>query len=300
MLLLQHGRPLRPGGLRLGDAGRVRRLGGHGRGARDTNTRARSCWPSSGGSSTTTSRSPTATRAAWASCGRTLASERAGRRPVRARPAGQGGRPRAAEGSLIRLRGPSRPGRAAGRAAPPGAARRGPRPGPSGGARGADPVPAVRAIALRAACGLGGTEAWRAGGVGARRPQRGGPARRARGPLARRPGRAATRRLAALAASPIPSERAWAARVVGEAASSRVPPRSSATLLSDPSPAVRRAALAAAGRARERTLWPAVADGLGDRRLRERRGGGPQPGRRRRGRRPRSLPGRWRRRAVGA
>jgi hypothetical protein len=55
--------------------------------------------------------------------------------------------------------------------------------------------------------------------------------------------------------------------VAGEAAH----PESSAvlaTLLADPSPVVRRAALAAAGRTRARALWPSVGAALGDRRLR--------------------------------
>jgi HEAT repeat protein len=55
--------------------------------------------------------------------------------------------------------------------------------------------------------------------------------------------------------------------VAGEAAHPESAPVL-ATLLADPSPVVRRAALAAAGRARARALWPSVAAALGDRRLR--------------------------------
>jgi hypothetical protein len=142
----------------------------------------------------------------------------------------------------------------------------GPALGPVSARAATDPVPAVRAIALRAACGAGGGEAWARAAAALDDPT----AEVRRGALVgllRAGHDVATSRLTVLVASANPSERAWAARVVGEAASAG-PPAVLSTLLSDPSPAVRRAALAAAGRARERTLWPSVADGLGDRRLR--------------------------------
>jgi HEAT repeat protein len=129
-----------------------------------------------------------------------------------------------------------------------------------------DPVPAVRAVAIRAVCALAGREAWALAVKALDDPS----AEVRRGALVGllRVGHDAARdRLVTLAASKVPAERAWAARVAGEAASSGMVVLLS-TLLSDPAPGVRRAALAAAGRARQRTLWPAVAEALGDRRLR--------------------------------
>ena len=128
-------------------------------------------------------------------------------------------------------------------------------------------MPAVRAVALRAVCRRAGKASDGAGRRRARRSEPRGPARRAGGPARASATSAARARVAALAASPAPSDRAGAARVAGEAATRRSAALLSA-LLADPSPVVRRAAVAAAGRARERTLWPPVADALGDRRLR--------------------------------
>jgi len=129
-----------------------------------------------------------------------------------------------------------------------------------------DPVPAVRAVAVRAMCRGAGPEAL-ALAVAALDDASLEVRRGALVGLLGVGHDAARDRLATLAASPTPSERAWAARVAGEAAhteSSAV----LATLLADPSPAVRRAALAAAGRTRARALWPSVGAALGDRRLR--------------------------------
>jgi HEAT repeat protein len=129
-----------------------------------------------------------------------------------------------------------------------------------------DPVPAVRAVAVRAVCRHAGTEAI-ALAVAALDDA---SAEVRRGALVGLLGighDAARQRLARLAASPSPAERAWSARVAGEAAHAESS-AALATLLADPSPVVRRAAVAAAGRARARTLWPAVVDALGDRRLR--------------------------------
>ena len=130
----------------------------------------------------------------------------------------------------------------------------------------ADPVPAVRAVAVRAACRHAGSEAM-ALAVAALDDASPEVRRGAMVGLLGVGHDAARERLARLAASPSPADRAWSARVAGEAAH----PESSAALaalLADPSPVVRRAAVAAAGRARDRTLWPSVAAALGDRRLR--------------------------------
>jgi hypothetical protein len=130
----------------------------------------------------------------------------------------------------------------------------------------ADPVPAVRAVALRAACRHAGSEGM-ALAVAALDDASPEVRRGAMVGLLGIGHDAARDRLARLAASPSPADRAWSARVAGDAAH----PESAATLvalLADPSPVVRRAAVAAAGRARDRTLWPSVAEALGDRRLR--------------------------------
>jgi len=129
-----------------------------------------------------------------------------------------------------------------------------------------DPVPVVRSVALRAMCRRPGTEAV---ALAVAALDDASPEVR-RGALVGLLGighDTARDRLSRLAASSTPKERAWAARVAGETGD----PGSSVVLLSllaDPSPVVRRAALAAAGRARARALWPAVAAALGDRRLR--------------------------------
>jgi CRP-like cAMP-binding protein len=79
-------------------------------------------------------------------------------------------------------------------------------------------------------------------------------------------------RLAAVARSPAPADRAWAARVLGEVGEVAAPTATVVgplgSLLNDSSTTVRRAAFAAAGRARARPLWASVLEGLGDRRLR--------------------------------
>jgi HEAT repeat protein len=129
-----------------------------------------------------------------------------------------------------------------------------------------DPVPAVRSVALRASCALGGREAWSLAAAALDDPS---PEVR-RGALIGllRVGHEAARdHLAAMASSPLPLVRARAARVAGDAPGSGMTVLLS-TLLSDSHPVVRRAALVAQGRARERMLWPAVAEALGDRRLR--------------------------------
>ena len=129
-----------------------------------------------------------------------------------------------------------------------------------------DPVPAVRSVAVRAVCRRAGTEAI---ALAVAALDDASPEVR-RGALVGLLGighDAARERLARLAASPSPADRAWSARVAGEAAH----PESSAALaalMADPSPVVRRAAVTAAGRARDRALWPAVVEALGDRRLR--------------------------------
>ena len=129
-----------------------------------------------------------------------------------------------------------------------------------------DPVPAVRSVAVRAVCRGGGREAM-ALAVAALDDASLEVRRGALVGLLGVGQDAARERLATLAASKAPSERAWAARVAGEAAHPESAPVL-ATLLADPSPVVRRVALAAAGRARARALWPSVAAALGDRRLR--------------------------------
>ncbi|HUG54336.1 MAG TPA: cyclic nucleotide-binding domain-containing protein [Vicinamibacteria bacterium] len=130
----------------------------------------------------------------------------------------------------------------------------------------ADPVPAVRAVALRASCALGGSEAWTAaeGALDDPSPE---VRRGALIGLLRVGHEPARDRLAGMAASPVPAERMRAARVAAEAANSGMTVLLS-TLLADADAGVRRAALAAAGRVRDRMLWPAVAEALGDRRLR--------------------------------
>ncbi|HZM50025.1 MAG TPA: HEAT repeat domain-containing protein, partial [Vicinamibacteria bacterium] len=129
-----------------------------------------------------------------------------------------------------------------------------------------DPVPAVRSAALRAACRRGGRDSI-ALAVAALDDASAEVRRGALTGLLAAGEEAARERLSVLAASPRTSDRAWAARVAGEAA-----PREAAvllgSLLADPSPLVRRAALAAAGRARDPRLWPSVVDALGDRRFR--------------------------------
>ena len=129
-----------------------------------------------------------------------------------------------------------------------------------------DPVPAVRSVAVRAVCRRAGTEAI-ALAVAALDDASLEVRRGALVGLLGIGHDVARERLARLAASPSPADRAWSARVAGEAAH----PESSAALaalMADPSPVVRRAAVAAAGRARDRALWPAVVEALGDRRLR--------------------------------
>jgi len=129
-----------------------------------------------------------------------------------------------------------------------------------------DPVPAVRSAALRAACRRGGRDSI-ALAVAALDDPSAEVRRGALTGLLATGEEAARERLSVLAASPRASDRAWAARVAGEAA-----PREAAallgSLLADPSPLVRRAALAAAGRARDARSWPFVVEALGDRRLR--------------------------------
>jgi len=129
-----------------------------------------------------------------------------------------------------------------------------------------DPVPAVRAGALRAACRRGGPDSI-AVAVAALDDASAEVRRGALTGLLAAGEAAARERLSGLAASPGASDRAWAARVAGEAAS-REAGAILGSLLADPSPLVRRAAIAAAGRARDRRLWPAVVEALGDRRFR--------------------------------
>jgi HEAT repeat protein len=129
-----------------------------------------------------------------------------------------------------------------------------------------DPIPAVRAVALRAMCALGGEDAWST--VVVALDDASPDVRRGAMVGLLRTGHAAARaRLTALAASASASDRAWAARVAGESQSAALVPVLGA-LLRDSSPLVRRAALAAASRLGQEGLWPAVADALGDRRLR--------------------------------
>lgn len=74
----------------------------------------------------------------------------------------------------------------------------------------------------------------------------------------------AGRRLAGLAASDAPDNRVLAAQVIGQAAGPDSQPLLQ-TLLADDNIEVRRAALAAAGKAGDALSWPIVADALGDR-----------------------------------
>jgi len=129
-----------------------------------------------------------------------------------------------------------------------------------------DPVPAVRAVALRAMCALGGEDAWAT--VVIALDDASPEVRRGAMVGLLRTGHAAARaRLAALATSASAADRVWAARVAGESASASMVSVLGA-LLRDSSLSVRRAALAAASRLGQADLWPAVADALGDRRMR--------------------------------
>jgi len=129
-----------------------------------------------------------------------------------------------------------------------------------------DPVPAVRSAALRAACRRGGTGSI-ALAVAALDDASAEVRRGALTGLLAAGEEAGRERLSVLAASPRASDRAWAGRVAGETAE-RGSSAVLAPLLGDPSPLVRRAAIAAAGRARDPRLWPALVDALGDRRFR--------------------------------
>ena len=219
MLLFSQGRAVRPGRLRLGDAGRLRRLGDHGQGRR----------PRIRGRARARAQAPLHRR----------------RRALQLRRRAQPGRPaqhapaRRPEDVLFaldllekaqrprpRARGdpPGRspePGRAPGRAPPPAGFGDAGRPGPPARrTRRAIPCPPC-APSPCARC---------AGARGRRRSRSPSPRSTTR---ARRSGAerwwascgighdAARERLAALAASPSPADRAWAARVAGEAARPR-------------------------------------------------------------------------------
>ena len=289
---LQRGRAVRPGRVRLADAGRLRRLGGDGQGRRSRIRGAPSCARSSAVSSTTTSPSATTTRAAWPCCARRWRTGSARRRPLRARAAREGAGPRTSRRpssawSIIRA-----PTCGARRAPPPGTART--RRPPSNGSARTRRATRCRPCApwpLRAACRPG-----RAGDA-ARWPWPRSTTRAARSAAARwsaslRAGHEAAPRSPGhardLAAFPRtgPGPRAWPERRGRRSrppSSRRCSPIRARPCGAPPSPPP--------GVRATRASWPAVAEALGDRRL---RGAPPPPlscsaGRRCRGRRSRPV-----------
>jgi CRP-like cAMP-binding protein len=120
--------------------------------------------------------------------------------------------------------------------------------------------PRVRGAALRCLCDVGGEAAW-PDVVPALRDPHPEVRRGAMIGLLRAEAPRAFEHLVALSSDPQPSERAWAARVVGEVGRQgyHAP---LGWLLADGEPEVRRAALQAAGRVRAEELWPLVAENL--------------------------------------
>ncbi|HET7747107.1 MAG TPA: cyclic nucleotide-binding domain-containing protein, partial [Vicinamibacteria bacterium] len=128
-----------------------------------------------------------------------------------------------------------------------------------------EPVPSVRAAALRTLCSLAGSEAWAQVSPALSDPD---PEVR-RGAmigLLRSGSADGFQRLVALAGSPAASERAWAARVIGEAGQGGLH-SPLLGLLADQDAGVRRAAIQAAGRVRQPELWGPVTAALSDSRL---------------------------------
>lgn len=128
---------------------------------------------------------------------------------------------------------------------------------------GTDPVPTVRAAALRTLSVLAGHDAWPVleGALDDPDPE---VRRGALAGLVAGGSPAADRTLRQMALSERAAERASAARALGEGASTDFRRDLLRRLLADPRSDVRRAALQSAGRVKEAALWPIVCASLAD------------------------------------